>query len=105
MPTSEVVALQEQVDVLARRIHHLDKKIDAAEDRIAQLENALAGGIAAGGGLSELSVSAGIRAKLAQAGLHTIEDVKSCNENKLMKVAGLRRTDARRVRKALKALD
>lgn len=91
MPTSEVVQLQADVFDL--------------QERVEILENAVAGGIAAGGGLSELSVSAGIRAKLAQAGLHTIEDVKALNEAKLMKAAGLRRTDARRVRKALRSLD
>ena len=98
MPTSEVVALQKLVATIAREVN-LHRK------RLTALENSIAGGIAAGGALDALPVSAGIRAKLGLAGLLTIEDVRSLNETLLMSRAGLRRTDARKVRKALQKVD
>lgn len=94
MPTTEVVALQKLVSRIAGELV-LHRK------RLTALENSIAGGIAAGGALDALRVSAGIRAKLGLAGLLTIEDVRDCNESELMSRAGLRRTDARKVRKAL----
>ena len=95
MPTSEVVKLQELYGILAREVN-LHRK------RLTALENSIAGGIAAGGALDALPVSAGIRAKLGLAGLLTLDDVRACNETELMSRAGLRRTDARKVRSALK---
>ncbi len=94
MPTSEVVALQKLVSTIAR-------EVTLHRQRLKALENSIAGGIAAGGALDALPVSAGIRAKLGLAGLLTIEAVRDLNESALMKKAGLRRTDARKVRKAL----
>jgi len=88
MPTSEVVELQELVSAIAREVN-LHRK------RLTALENSIAGGIAAGGALDALPVSAGIRAKLGLAGL------RQYDEKALMSLAGLRRTDARKVRKAL----
>ena len=105
MPTTEVVELQEEVALLSERLSAACREINLHRKRLTALENSIAGGIAAGGALDALPVSAGIRAKLGLAGLLTIEDVRAFNEDLLMSRAGLRRTDARKVRKALKKVD